>query len=185
MVEMFITLRWITNQNQNARAKEYGYFVAKRKEYWAKILQRYYPTSPQSATALKEVDKLYGQYAAMYKSSIFWARERLKEMAGESEQLDNASTAQRNALWDYEIPYSMTSDHVHATAAALDDLVPVQGKVYTLSRVTDVKLIDSAAFTATVWLFKIAARVDLTRKLDLASAIAKAQRPFELLVLRK
>jgi hypothetical protein len=70
MVEMFIVLRWITNQNQNARAKEYGYFAAKRKEYWANILQRYYPMNPQSADALRYVDKLYGRYLTMYKSSV-------------------------------------------------------------------------------------------------------------------
>jgi hypothetical protein len=182
MVEMFIALRWITNQNQNARAKEYGFFVAKRKEYWANILQRYYPTKPASAGAVEYVDKLYGQYVALYKSSIFWAHQKLKEMAEEPEELDAASTIPKTALWDYEIPYSMASDHVHATVAALDDLVPIRGAEYKVSRVADTKLITLAAFTATAWLFKIAARVDTSRKLELAPAIAKALRPFEVLI---
>lgn len=180
MVEMFITLRWITNQNQNARAKDYGFFAAKRKEYWAKILQSYYPMNPESADELKYVERLYGRYVAMYKSSIFWARENLRKMAEEPEQVDTAS--RKNALWDYEIPYSMTSDHVHATVAALDELVPIQGTAFKVSRVENSKLTASAAFTATAWLFNIAARVDKARKLELASAITKAHRPFELLV---
>jgi hypothetical protein len=101
-------------------------------------------------------------------------------MAEEPEQLDTAN--RKNALWDYEVAYSMTSDHVHATVAALDDLVPIQGTAYKVSRVENSKLTASAAFTATGWLFNIAARVDKARKLELASAIATAHRPFEILV---
>jgi hypothetical protein len=32
LIEIFIALRWITNDDQDNRAKEYGFFVAKRKE---------------------------------------------------------------------------------------------------------------------------------------------------------
>jgi hypothetical protein len=178
MVEMFIMLRWITNRNQNARAKEYGFFVAKRKEYWAKILQEFYPMDSGSAEALKHVDKLYGRYTAMYKSSIFWSRENLKTMAEEPEELETNSSV-KTALWDYKIPYSMSSDHVHATVAALDDLAPIPGTVYKFSPVPSEKLTANAAFTATSWLFKIAGRVNSARKLDLELAIIRTLRPFE------
>jgi hypothetical protein len=185
MVEMFIVLRWITNRDQNDRAKEYAFFVAKRKEYWAKTLQRYYPNSLQSAEAQKHVDKLYSQYAAKYKSSIFWTREKLKGMAEEPEELDTAPTAPKTALWEYEIPYSMTSDHVHATVAAIDDLVPLPGTAYDVSRIANPRLVESAAFTATAWLFRIAARVDIARNLSLAPAITNALQPFEALATGK
>jgi len=178
LVEMFITLRWITNDNKNARAKEYGFFGAKRKEYWAKILQKYQPNNPASADAVKYVVKLYGQYAAKYSSSVFWSREKLKAMAQEIEKLDPSPRVPKDVLWDYEVPYSMASDHVHSTVAALDPLVPIQGATYAVSRVSEPKLISHAAFTATVWLFKIARRVDISRKLGIEADIDKALRPF-------
>ncbi len=72
----------------------------------------------------------------------------------------------------------MASDHVHATVAALDPLVPIQGTPYAVSRVPEPKLISNAAFTATAWLFRIARRVDISRKLGIEADIDKALRPF-------
>jgi hypothetical protein len=179
LIEMYISLRWITNRNANARAKEFGFFVAKRKQYWAQILARDHPTDPKSVAAPEFVEKLYGQYAAKYSSFVFWANVsgKLKGMAEELEELDSSMTPP-NTLWDYEVPYSMASDHVHATAAALDPLVPSLGTPYEAKRVRDTKLVNNAAFTATVFLFKIAARINAARKLALDKEIQNAFGPF-------
>src|SRR5258707_14641613 len=46
ILEMYITLRWITNQEQSKRAEDFARFVAKRKEYAAKIFAKYRAGSP-------------------------------------------------------------------------------------------------------------------------------------------
>jgi hypothetical protein len=103
-------------------------------------------------------------------------------MAEEDENLDTAPTIPKNALWDYEVPYSMASDHIHATVAALDPLVPTLGAAFKLSRVAEPKLTSNAVFSATAWLFRIARRVDLARRLGLEAEIDKAFRPFARIV---
>ncbi len=180
LVEMWVAVRWITNQDQNDRAKQYGFFVAKRKQYWAQIIKKYDPTSPQSDEAVKYAEKLYGKYAAQYSSFTFWANVpvNLKGMASEPEILQRSSMAEKAVLWDYEVPYSMASDHVHATASALDSLVPVIGSPYKPSRIVDPNLIDNATFTATAWLFKIVLRIDAAQTLGLQDEIERAWKPF-------
>ncbi len=72
----------------------------------------------------------------------------------------------------------MASEHVHATVAALDSLVPIQGVAYRVSRVHEPGLVSHATFTATAYLFKIARRINLSRKLGLEAEIDKVFRPF-------
>jgi hypothetical protein len=99
-------------------------------------------------------------------------------MAKEKELLESIPPAPSDALWDYEVPYSMASDHVHATSMTVDELLPEAGKPFRISVVTNDSLIANAAFTSTAWLFKIALRVDSFRKLDLASQIDRIFRPY-------
>lgn len=183
LIEIHIALRWITNQEEVARCDGYAEFVTKRKEYWAMILQKYSPTHPESAGALKYVDNLYGKYTKKYKWYTFWAnvQDKLKGMAKELEVLYKFPSAQRDALWDYEGPYSMASDHVHATAVAIEDVVAKNGVLYKVANVRDRKLIENAIFTATAWLFQIFMRVDAARQLGLQKKIDKAWIPFEKL----
>ena len=69
MLEMYITVRWITNQNQNKRAEDFAFFVAKRKEYAAQVFAKYRPGSAVAADAVKFVEKTYKEYAERYDSS--------------------------------------------------------------------------------------------------------------------
>jgi len=179
LIEIFIALRWITNDDQDNRAKEYGFFVAKRKEYWAKIGTKYYAAGAAWKSEIARQQKIFDKYAKRYKYFYFWSNlaEKLKGMAREKESLESSPPAPPDALWDYEVPYSMASDHVHATSMAVDELLPEVGKPFRLSVLTNDSLIANAAFTSTAWLFKIAFRVDSFRKLDLASQIDRIFRP--------
>jgi hypothetical protein len=71
ILEMFMTLRWITNQDQTKRAEDFALFVAKRKEYAAKTLAKYQPGSPVASDTVKHVEKIYKQYTDKHKSWVF------------------------------------------------------------------------------------------------------------------
>ena len=53
ILEMYITLRWIINQDQSKRAEEFALFVAKRKEYVANTFAKYQPGNPVAVDAVK------------------------------------------------------------------------------------------------------------------------------------
>ena len=101
-LEMYLTLRWITNYDQVNRAEDYALFVAKRKEYLAKMIEKYQPGTPQAAEAVNHVQNLYKTYADKYKRFSFWCNKvnSLKELAQEQEVLygRRVSTTLRQVL---------------------------------------------------------------------------------------
>jgi hypothetical protein len=152
ILEMYITLRWITNQDQVRRAEDFAYFVAKRKEYAAKTLAKYRPGSPVAADAVKFVEKTYKQYADKYGSFTFWSNKpnNLRQLAEEKDILIPQLVApQDDAVMLYEIFYSRASDYVHVTAIALDETFPTTGAPYRASAVRESKLVFDAIAHAT------------------------------------
>jgi hypothetical protein len=185
MLEMYITLRWISNQDQNKRAEEFAFFVAKRKEYGAKILAKYRPGSPVAADAVKFVENTYKQYADRYDSFKFWSNKpnNLKALAEEKEILISGLVPPNDdAVMLYELPYSLASDYVHVTASALDEVFPATGERYEASRGNDPRRVLDAVFDGTQWLFYIAVRVDVCRQLGLQNKIDAAYKEFASLV---
>jgi hypothetical protein len=185
ILEMYLTLRWITNDDQVNRAEEYALFVAKRKEYLAKMIEKYQPGTTQAADAVNHVQNLYKTYADKYKRFTFWCNKAssLKEMAQEEEALYGPLAApNNNGMYLYELPYSSASDHVHCTSVALDNVYPVIGVPYRISRAKEYGLIRDAVFTATQFLISIVLRVDTFRQLGLQQEIENAYNPFKELV---
>lgn len=185
ILEMHITLRWITNQDSVKRAEEYALFVAKRKEYAAQMIAKYQPGTPQAAGAVTYVENLYKRYADKYARFTFWSNKpnNLKGLAEEKEVLYGIRpTPHDDAIYDYELPYSDSSDHVHCTAAALDAVYPATGAPYRISWAKEARLIRDAVFTATNYLFQIAGRVDRCRDLGLPDKILDIHKPFARLI---
>lgn len=85
-------------------------------------------------------------------------------------------------MYDYEVPYSDSSDHVHYTSSALDAVYPATGAPYRIFSEPQGRLVRDAIFTAIQHLFQIAARVDRYRDLGLAGRIIDIHRPFAKLV---
>jgi uncharacterized protein DUF5677 len=185
MVEMYIGLRWMTNQDQNKRCEEYVHFVAARRKLFANSRETFYPTDPKTAEIVKYVDRVFGEHAAKYQSPNFWANvnQKLWGMATEPEVLYNVPLDRNDLQWDYKYPYTMASDHVHATIEALMPLVPIIGEPFTVrdSRRSSsgVWLTHFALVTSTFWLLYIVARVDAWRDLGIEKEIDAASRPFE------
>ena len=185
VLEMHITLRWITNQDEVTRAEDYAYFVAKRKDCMAQMIVKYQQGTPQAAEATAFVEKLYKEYADEYKRFTFWSNKpsNLRELAEEKEVLYGPQPDPHNdAIYDYELPYSLSSDHIHCTALALDTAFPTIGAPYKISAEKEPGLIRDAVFTATSYLFQIARRVSTYRRLGLEAGIEDAYKPLAKLV---
>jgi hypothetical protein len=162
MLEMYITVRWITNQDQNKRAEDFAFFVAKRKEYAAQIFAKYRPGSAVATDAVKFVERMYKDYADRYDSFKFWSNKpnNLRALAEEKEVLiPGLVPPNDDGIMLYELPYSMASDYVHVTAVALDGVFPRTGVPYSASGGKEPRRVLDAVFEATQWLFYIAVRV--------------------------
>jgi hypothetical protein len=185
MLEMYITLRWITNDDQNKRAEEFAFFVAKRKEYAAQVFAKYRPGSSVAADAVNFVEKMYKQYADRYDSFKFWSNKpnNLRALAAEKETLISGLVPpDDDSVMLYELPYSMASDYVHVTALALDAVFPTTGIPYRAEGKKEPKRILDAVFEGTQWLFYIALRVDVYRQVGAQSEIDAAYKEFAKLV---
>lgn len=185
MVEMYIGLRWMTNQDQNKRCEEYAQFVAARRKHFANVRELFYSAHPKTPEIVKSVDKVFGKHAAKYKDLNFWSNvsQKLRGMAEEPEVLYNIDLTHIHLGWDYKFVYSMASDHVHATMEALMPLIPVIGAPYKVRDSREYaarsNLTLLAVVTSTVWLLYITARVDAWRELGIEKRIDAASLPFE------
>lgn len=174
LLEMYITLRWIMNQDQCRRADDFAGFVAKRKEYAARVFAKYNPISPMAAGAVKFVEKMYKQYADKYSSWTFWSNKpsNLRQLAEEKEVLISGLVPPNDdAVMFYETFYSIASDHVHVTALALDDVFPPTGAPYKATSTPALRTAFSAVVYATQWLFYLMIRVDTYRQIGLQGKI--------------
>jgi hypothetical protein len=180
MLEMLITLRWITNNDQLRRAEDFAFFVAKRKEYAARSFAKYQPGNPIAADVVTFVENTYKQYADKYKSWNFWSNSNtLKELASEKENLIQGLTPPNDdMLMYYELFYSQASDYVHGTAMALDEAFPLAGTPYTASAKRESRHVFTAVIYATQWLLYIMLRVDAYRQLGLDEQIKAALSDF-------
>ncbi|HXX23933.1 MAG TPA: DUF5677 domain-containing protein [Terriglobia bacterium] len=180
MIEMFIALRWITNQNQETRAKEYGFFSEKRKDYLMKTAARYMQPTEEWERAKRKEEARVMKYAARYRSFKFWANlpSSLRGLASEPEQLDGHDLVGNDALWEYEIPYSQASDHVHATVVAVDDFIPKAARPFRVERSRSESLEEDAVFASTIYLFKLVRRVHSARHLDISGGIDRVFQRF-------
>ena len=181
ILEMSMTLRWITNQDQVKRSDSFAFFEAKRKLYFATIFMKYNPSNVAFAGAIQWVENLYKQYADKYASFKFWSNtpNNLRAMAAEPEVLYGPLLSPLDDLWHYDIPYSMASDHIHCTAVSMVASFPPINGPYEVTQANEPKLILDAAFSATQWLFSIVVRVDTCRTLGIRTQIDKAYKPFK------
>lgn len=181
VLEMSMNLRWITNQDDVDRSDSFALFEAKRKQYFALIFTKYSPNNPAFAGAIQYVENLYKKYADNYKSFRFWsnAPTNLKDMAAEKDLFnDGINRLNGDDLWNYEIPYSMASDHIHCTSVAMVECYPPECAPYEAAVADDPGHVSTAAFSATQNLFAIAIRVNTYRKLDIGHKIDRAYKPF-------
>jgi len=120
IVDLYFTVRYITNRDFEDRARKFAYFFAKDHEGWLRIVNKHYPAAripehPQREEMLEE--------AKNYKNPHKWTGlpDQIRHMAMEDDA--DESDQKGNPLrceFDYEVIYKWTSHYVHPTVVALD-----------------------------------------------------------------
>jgi Family of unknown function (DUF5677) len=180
LVEIALSLRFITNRHSERRARRFVHYVGK----W-KILMMRRLESLTTAGAAGRVQPKYTKAELRkmmpdYKLMLRWAREYPKSPAahwsqarygrnGKKGKASNARTlaleadghekingARINWQFDYEWVYSWTSQYVHATAACMDSHVTEPGRAFLVQIAPYRNRVDeSAVFNTALYLHKI------------------------------
>jgi hypothetical protein len=115
LIDIFFTLRYVSNKDTDARAKLYYEFFAKDIEGWHDLARDYFPQlqQPMKARTLKA--------AARYRSPHSWSGKTVKDLAMEPDTVDVNVTTGKPFDYDfaYRAMYRETSHYVHPTIVAL------------------------------------------------------------------
>ncbi len=115
LVDIFITLRYISNKETEERAKRYTQFSAKNSEVWTELTRIYWPQK------LQPLDDRTKRIAAKYPSPHQWSGKTVREMSLEPDTFEVDSVTGQPAVhdFDYRVIYRWTSHYVHPTIGAL------------------------------------------------------------------
>jgi hypothetical protein len=120
LVEIWLNLRYITNEGNSDRAEKFGNFFAKDHEGWINIIQKYYPAIPLSLPSHHaEMMKIAKRYKHPHSWSGLPGPVKAMALEGDAFQNDPSGKPMR-CEFDYEVLYKWTSHYVHATAVAVD-----------------------------------------------------------------
>jgi hypothetical protein len=160
LVEIYLNLRYITNEGNSDRAETYANFFAKDHEGWTNLIQRYYPANPLNLPSHHaEMMKI----AKRYKHPHSWSGlpGQVKAMAVEEDKFENDPSGKPlKCEFDYEVIYKWTSHYVHATVVAIDThAVEARTPFAIHSRKRfGIRLKELALFNTVVYLTKILLR---------------------------
>lgn len=119
LVDIYITLRYIANQDTEERAQLYYRFVAKDIHGWTDVIKDYWPQ------LLPPMDPRIVAEASQYRSPHSWSGKNAKEMALEPDTFENDPATGKPMVHDfpYRVIYRWTSHFVHPTIVALKNHV--------------------------------------------------------------
>jgi hypothetical protein len=148
LVDIFITLHYIANNDTDDRARRYAEFSAKDSEVWAEAVKIYWPQSvqPLSARTLK--------IAATFRSPHRWSGQHIKDMALEPDTAEVDPATKKPAVHDfaYRVIYRWTSHYVHPTIGALrNHLVQAGRDNFTVRSRNGKDMSHMAAFNVTCY----------------------------------
>jgi hypothetical protein len=123
LVDIYITLRYIANQDTEERAELYYKFIAKDIHGWSDIAKDYFPqlSRPMNPRIIKAASK--------YRNPHQWSGKTAKEMALEPDLFEMDPATGKPAVHDfpYRVIYRWTSHFVHPTIVALKNHVVEPG----------------------------------------------------------
>ena len=120
LIDLFFTVRYISNKDTEARAKKFAEFYAKDHEGWTKIIGKFYPTMAIPNSPFHE-DSL--TLARNYKSAHQWTGlgDQTRQIALEDDSYERTEAGKPlNCEFDYEALYKWTSFFVHGTVSSLE-----------------------------------------------------------------
>ncbi len=120
LVDLYLTVRYISNKQQFERAEKFVNFFAKDYEGWVRIIAMYYPARTKD---LPRHNAEMIRLAKSYRHPHRWTGlgDQTRQMAYEpSTQEEMAGGGPVDAKFDYDVIYKWTSHYVHPTVVALD-----------------------------------------------------------------
>jgi Family of unknown function (DUF5677) len=124
LVDIFLTLHYIANQDTEDRARRYYYFVAKDIDVWSDLVKDYWPHMSQPMSPRAKT------IASRYPSPHSWSGKTTKEMALEPDTVETDPKTGKPTVHDfaYRAIYRWTSHFVHPTIVALKNHIVRPGK---------------------------------------------------------
>jgi hypothetical protein len=152
IVDIYITLRYIANQDTEDRARLYYKFLAKDIDGWNDIVNCYFPQF------MRPMDPRVIRDASQYPNPHRWSGKSAKEMALEPDMFEMDPATGKPAIHDfpYRVIYRWTSHYVHPTIVALKNHVVEPGHDNFVVRAM---LVEDLAHLAA---FNVAAYVGMT-----------------------
>jgi hypothetical protein len=173
LIESWIVLRWITNQDSESRGKLFWGFEAKQKERFAEVVTKYPPSwGPVNFTLRPEVQRVADDYPRWDS----WGP-GVKAMANEPELLDPGTWLNQQTVWTYESLFFFASCFLHPTATGLGHEVLESGSVFSSERTSNEEGHAESALTATATIvIRMANRLSVFWELGLSDEIEQAWR---------
>lgn len=152
LVDIYITLRYIANQDTEERARLYYKFIAKDIHGWSDIAKEYWPQ------LLRAPDRRIIEEASRYPNPHRWSGKSARDMALEPDmyEADPKTGKPMVHTFPYRVIYRWTSHFVHPTIVALKNHVVQPGNDNFVVRGMDVE--DQAHIAV----FNVAAYVGMT-----------------------
>lgn len=160
LIDIFFTVRYISNVDTEARSERYARFFAKNHEDWTKIVCKFYPaTTIPDTTEHQE----YLEVAKEYKRPNEWTGlgGQTREMAVEPDTFEFDSNGKPvNCEFDYEVIYKWTSHYVHGTVSSLESHLTEAEEVFRVRARSSLERgkVDTALFNVLVYISKIFVR---------------------------
>jgi hypothetical protein len=116
LIDIFLNVRYITNKDTEARARQYAEYVAKTQEELIRLSHKHFPAKEVHP----ELDDEFAALARNYNSAHRWTEARISEMALEPDSYEVDDKGRPTIHdFDYEFVYWQTSQFVHATILSL------------------------------------------------------------------
>lgn len=124
LVDVFITLRYISNKDPEDRAQRYWRFLAKDIEAWNNVIKDFWPHNVQT------ISPRTLSTAATYPHPHRWSGKSVREMALEPDTYEVNPATGEPVVHDfaYKVVYRWTSHYVHPTIGALENHVVQAGR---------------------------------------------------------
>jgi len=124
LIDIYITLRYISNHDTEERARLFYQFFTKNSEGWSEVIKTFWPHQYQP------LDERTKNIAKNYPSPHKWSGKQVKEMALEPDNFDiDPNTGLPLILdFDYKVVYRWSSHFVHPTIGCLDNHIVQAGR---------------------------------------------------------
>jgi hypothetical protein len=157
LVDLYFTVRYISNKDSLDRAEKFANYFAKDYEGWTHLFAKYYPKKhidlPKHHAEMIALARLYHHPHKW--TGLGDETRQMAEEASTHEQAPNGGPV--DARFDYEVIYKWTSHYVHPTVVALGPhAIDLGGKFFVHARKQEAKgFKDLSLFNVVTSLAKI------------------------------